>query len=155
MQVNLSAAVKSLKPVKFLQPLIEAVCNSLEANATEITVTLLPSIVPALQLKGENGTTEKEVVKKIDGFVIEDNGDGFTEENLKSFDTYLSSYKKNIGCKGVGRLTWLKVFQNISIESFTKDKKLSFVFKPDFKVEDIKKDEKDGALATGDRKSVV
>lgn len=149
MQVNLSAAVKSLKPVKFLQPLIEAVCNSLEANATEITVTLLPSIVPALQLKGENGTTEKEVVKKIDGFIIEDNGDGFTEENLKSFDTYLSSYKKNIGCKGVGRLTWLKVFQNISIESFTKDKKLSFVFKPDFKVEDIKKDEKDGALATG------
>lgn len=149
MQVNLSAAVKSLKPVKFLQPLIEAVCNSLEANATEITVTLLPSIVPALQLKGENGTTEKEVVKKIDGFVIEDNGDGFTEENLKSFDTYLSSYKKNIGCKGVGRLTWLKVFKNISIESFTKDKKLSFVFKSDFKVEDIKKDEKDGALATG------
>lgn len=151
MRVNLSAALKSLKPVKFLQPLIEAVCNSLEAHATEIIVTLTPSIVPAFQFKDKKGKllTENENVKKIDGFIITDNGDGFTGENITSFDTYLSSYKKEIGCKGIGRLTWLKVFKNISIESFTKEEKISFVFKPDFNLNDINKEKKENHPSTG------
>lgn len=151
MRVNLPAALKSLKPVKFLQPLIEAVCNSLEAHATEITVTLTPSIVPAFQFKDKKGKllTENENVKKIDGFIITDNGDGFTGENIISFDTYLSSYKKEIGCKGIGRLTWLKVFKNISIESYTKEEKISFVFEPDFNLNDIKKEKKENHPSTG------
>ena len=53
----------------------------------------------------------------IENIVITDNGIGFTEENFKSFNTYATDFKKMLGCKGVGRMTWLKVFRNVEIES--------------------------------------
>lgn len=35
----------------------------------------------------------------------------------ESFGEYLSSYKAELGCKGIGRFTWLKVFNEIKIKS--------------------------------------
>lgn len=93
--------------IPFLQPLFESITNALEANATEIVITLFDS-----------ETVDESFVASIDGFSVEDNGDGFTEENLKSFNTLWSNYKYSIGCKGSGRFTWLKVFKNIDIKSY-------------------------------------
>ncbi|GAB0056278.1 hypothetical protein SIID45300_00583 [Candidatus Magnetaquicoccaceae bacterium FCR-1] len=51
------------------------------------------------------------------GFRIEDNGIGFNDENFKSFLTPDSCLKISLGGKGVGRLSWLKIFGSAHIES--------------------------------------
>lgn len=50
-------------------------------------------------------------------FQIEDNGVGLNDRNFESFMTFDSIYKLKKGGKGVGRLTWLKVFNNAKVES--------------------------------------
>lgn len=56
------------------------------------------------------------------GFVVEDNGVGFTPDNMSSFETLDSDYKAAMGCRGVGRLLWLKAFDRILVRSAYKDK---------------------------------
>jgi len=53
----------------------------------------------------------------IIGFTIIDNGCGFDEVNYKSFETLDSDHKIDKGCRGVGRLMWLKVFDLVEVES--------------------------------------
>lgn len=50
-------------------------------------------------------------------FVVTDNGVGLNDANFESFRTYDSRLKAKKGGKGVGRLTWLKVFERINIIS--------------------------------------
>lgn len=50
-------------------------------------------------------------------FTIEDNGIGLDERNFESFRTYDSRTKVKKGGKGVGRLTWLKVFESVRVSS--------------------------------------
>ncbi len=54
-------------------------------------------------------------------FSVEDNGIGLTEENFRSFRTYDTSHKLQKGGKGVGRLTWLKVFDLVNVRSTYQD----------------------------------
>ncbi len=54
---------------------------------------------------------------EVIGFKIEDNGIGFTDENYRSFRTPDSCQKIGLGGKGVGRLSWLRVFGGAKIES--------------------------------------
>lgn len=56
-------------------------------------------------------------LKPITGFVVEDNGVGFTPDNMDSFETLDTDYKANLGCRGVGRLLWLKAFGKVSVRS--------------------------------------
>ena len=65
-------------------------------------------------------------LEDIVGFRIEDNGVGFTEDNMKSFRTLDSEYKISQGGRGVGRLLWLKAFKTVSIESVFKDIETGF-----------------------------
>ncbi|GAA4240009.1 hypothetical protein GCM10022254_63110 [Actinomadura meridiana] len=53
----------------------------------------------------------------ITGFVITDNGEGFHDENMESFETLDSEYKAKQGCRGVGRLLWLKAFDKVEVMS--------------------------------------
>lgn len=48
---------------------------------------------------------------------IIDNGIGFNEENYTSFKTFDSPHKQSIGGKGIGRLNWIKTFNNIFVKS--------------------------------------
>ncbi len=61
--------------------------------------------------------TESREHAPICGFNITDNGSGFTPENYNSFNTSDSTKKAQIGGKGVGRFFYLKVFENVQIES--------------------------------------
>ena len=107
-EVEIRAIIKRLSGnITFLQPAFEAISNSLEAHATEIVVEFI---------KDEQEAVSEEL-QKIDSYTITDNGDGFNEENIKSFKKLWSDHKLELGCKGSGRFTWLKVFQNIIIES--------------------------------------
>ena len=101
-----------------LYPLFEAISNSIHAieEAKEksglidievVRVTPLPGLV------GEDTSTNLPIV----GFVIQDNGIGFTDANLKSFQTSDSRWKKPKGGKGIGRFLWLKAFDRVEIDS--------------------------------------
>lgn len=68
----------------------------------------------------------------ITGFKVSDNGCGFNSKNYDSFKTFDSDYKEEKGCKGVGRLQWLKEFVHAKIYSKflekNEEKKIAFKF---------------------------
>ena len=104
-----------------LQPLFEAVINSIEAIEEanvprgKITVEItrdMGSLTP-----DDHGNTIADVVV----FAITDNGIGFTNENFASFDAVDSTRKLSTGGKGVGRLLWLKAFERAHVHSVFRD----------------------------------
>jgi hypothetical protein len=56
-------------------------------------------------------------LETILGFKVTDNGIGFNDANMTSFETLDTDYKASQGCRGVGRLLWLKAFKHIHISS--------------------------------------
>jgi len=48
---------------------------------------------------------------------VVDNGAGFTDANMAAFDELDTYHKVELGAKGVGRLTWLKVFEKAAVSS--------------------------------------
>lgn len=109
-KANIKDIVANLgKDVKFLQPLFEAIINSLEANAKKVRVTI------------QQDPTLFDDFSSIDSFSIEDDGEGFTQKNIEAFSTLWTDNKRQIGCKGSGRFTWLSVFNIIQVDSFLAD----------------------------------
>jgi hypothetical protein len=49
----------------------------------------------------------------------------------------MSKYKAKLGCKGIGRFTWLKVFDEAKIESFTKTEAINIDFNKNFSASKI------------------
>ena len=126
-QVSVKTALSKLNnKVEFLQPVYEAISNSLEANAKNICVEFC---VDNLQTNLSKEISEQE---RINGFTITDDGDGFTDTNIESFGELWTTTKKSLGCKGVGRLTWLKVYKHIDILSKIQNREISFCFSEDF-----------------------
>lgn len=108
-----------------LLPLFEAVVNSIHA-IDEVGRTdgrIVVEIVREMTLHLDEQKIRKGVVpvENILGFHITDNGCGFNDENMLSFETLDSEYKAKLGCRGVGRLLWLKAFSFVKIDSSYKD----------------------------------
>ncbi len=123
MRTNLSGRVKntSLPKTHALLPLFEAVVNSIHSieetgndfSSSHITISIIRSDQASLPLEG----TEKLNKTQIIGFKVIDNGAGFNEHNFQSFETLDSDYKVEKGCHGIGRLLWLKAFDDVKIRS--------------------------------------
>lgn len=97
-----------------LLPLYEAVINSIQS----IEDAGIENGKIEIKIERENQMSLFEHWETdIENIVIADNGTGFNEENYNSFDTYASEYKLQKGCKGVGRMMWLKAFNNVEVES--------------------------------------
>lgn len=92
-----------------LLPLHEAFSNSLHAVRDRFKENAVRDGRIEITIEREG-----ELVK---GFIIEDNGIGFNDENYKSFLTPDSQRKIGLGGKGVGRLSWLRVFGGARISS--------------------------------------
>jgi len=118
---SIETIVNDLKPITWKQVLYEAVTNALQANATEIKINFI-----------QNSLDLDDTAKYIDSVVVEDNGEGFNEANTKSFREYRSTYKKHLGCKGIGRFLFLKLFEKVEIKSL--DKRIIFVINRDIEV---------------------
>ena len=109
---------------KPLLPIFEAIANALHAiedskrKDGRITIQVHRSPPVVIPMADDLKPTEP-----VCGFTIEDNGIGFTQANFTSFCTADSTFKKARGGKGVGRLSWLKVFEKAEIESRFKDGK--------------------------------
>lgn len=107
-----------------LLPLFEAVVNSIQAiaatklsvSASQIVVEIERAQQQTLQLEGpgRRGAPPQEA---ITGFRVRDNGCGFDDANLQSFETLDSDFKASDGCRGVGRLLWLKAFDSVEVSS--------------------------------------
>lgn len=112
-----------------LMPLFEAVVNSIHSvfevyadpGRGEVVIEIVRAPQSSLQLddgKSRRGTPPQE---HIIGFRIVDNGAGFHDKNMESFETLDSEYKSRQGCRGVGRLLWLKAFDAVKVTSDFKD----------------------------------
>ncbi|WP_375673839.1 hypothetical protein [Bartonella sp. TS82HLJMH] len=148
MRTNLSGRVKntSLPKTHALLPLFEAVVNSIHSieetgndfSSSHITISIIRSEQALLPLKGTEKLNKTEIV----GFKITDNGTGFNEHNFQSFETLDSDYKVEKGCHGIGRLLWLKAFNNIKIRSIYKTdeglKGREFSFDADFGIKALR-----------------
>jgi hypothetical protein len=106
--VDILTAVNRLNGnIPFLQPVIEAISNSIEAGATNILVDF-----------EANEYVLPNMPKKITGISVKDDGEGFTLKNREAFTKLWTDNKITIGCKGVGRLTWLRVFNQKNSSPF-------------------------------------
>lgn len=114
----------SLPKSNALLPLMEAVVNGIQAidarpganlpvGHLTITINRTPQDTLSLEPAGPGRTA----LSPITGFTVEDNGVGFTDENMTSFQTLDSSYKADLGGRGVGRLLWLKAFNRVKVTS--------------------------------------
>jgi hypothetical protein len=66
-------------------------------------------------------TSAKGNLAPIWGFRVEDDGEGFTDANLESFQTLDTDHKGALGCRGVGRILWLKAFDSVQVSSLYSD----------------------------------
>lgn len=117
-----------LRKTDAMVPLFEAVVNSIQAledfpavNDFEPTIKIVVRRIPQPKLGFEEDKTGRAPQEKITGFEIIDNGVGFDDSNFKSFKTLDSGHKYSKGCKGIGRLAWLKAFEYVDVTSTFKD----------------------------------
>ena len=122
-------------------PVFEAIVNSihsiedrfgLEDAAEKGRIRVDVRRVQQFQFLGMAG---RPPVEPVESFTVVDNGVGFTDPNLTSFKTADSPAKIKRGGKGIGRLTWLVVFEKAEVESrFQGDddrrRRRSFTFSP-------------------------
>lgn len=101
-----------------LLPLYEAIVNSIQS--IEETNRRDGKIEIEIQRDSQVSLFEDSWETDVENITITDNGIGFNEENFNSFETYASDFKFKKGCKGVGRIIWLKAFNDIYVESIYK-----------------------------------
>lgn len=123
LQTNLAGRIRNtdLPKSHALMPVFEAIVNSIHAieetkNLEDGKITL--DIIRSQEVLSK---LDNELSSPIVGFTITDNGCGFTEKNFISFDTLDSDYKLDKGCRGLGRLIWLKVFDVATVNSVFKN----------------------------------
>lgn len=120
MKTNLRRRVNKLRLTKnnILITVIEAVVNAMqsitEAAVSDGRITVTLHRDDSQLLLEQDNDRRLPPVAEIE---IEDNGAGFTEENMESFLTLDSARKEKLGGRGVGRLQWLKVFENVQVSS--------------------------------------
>lgn len=117
--------------------IFEAITNSIHANSTDIKCYL--------NFNGnliKDGDIELGRIK-VDKIKVVDNGDGINDDNYNSFSKYRTEFKKDLGCKGVGRFVFLKVYSSVHYSSKVKDlqEKRQIKFHINFDTEkDLKKE---------------
>ena len=123
MQVDVLGCIRGTQvPLKagFL-PVFEAVVNSVHATqdrfGDEVADKGRVTVHVHRVQQASTPTPGRPATMGITGFTIIDNGVGFTDDNLTSFETAYSTAKLQRGGKGMGRFSWLVVCDHAVIES--------------------------------------
>lgn len=117
MLIDAEDAIKLFFPNSSLEMVfLEAIANSLDANATEVKILI--------------NIDRFDCPKESLFIVIEDNGDGFTEQNFKNFSK--TAKRKDLKHKGVGRVVFLSYFRQVKIESCYEQYKREFIYDSNF-----------------------
>lgn len=112
----------SLAHSKCLLPIFECVANSIQAIEMRADLPDLSKghIVVDIERIAQGQIIEEDSIAQTSPIIsvsVKDNGIGFTDKNFNSFKELDTDLKKNKGCRGIGRLFWLKVFQEAEIQS--------------------------------------
>ncbi len=111
--IDLDGLLLKQKHIGKYVPLYEAVTNAIQAIA-EKKESNGKIVITANRIQiSSSSNTLSDIVE----FIIKDNGIGFNNENLDSFNKLYSTKKIEIGGKGFGRISYLKNFRQVKIES--------------------------------------
>lgn len=144
-KINILGIVRDIKSkTTYLTPIIEAVCNSIDAIG-DLPNGRIEVIVKREPINSDlEGNQVKGSIISID---VVDNGVGFNLDNRESFDTFRSGFKYEKGGKGFGRFMYLKYFDRVKVESYFRNdkgemRKRSFVFgkKNDIIVDEVEEE---------------
>jgi hypothetical protein len=131
MKLNVARKIKHYKlaKAKAYYAIFEAISNSIDSyrsfdNPIQIQVEFY---------RDNTGFDFGNETKNYQQIKIIDNGIGFNKENYDSFNTSDSDYKEKYGGKGLGRFSWLKVFEEVKVESVYQEGGKYYLRKFDFK----------------------
>lgn len=133
LSTSLKGLLDNIGRISPYTPLYEAIMNSIhsieESKRTDGKITI--------KTIRESQSTMTEIgLPLIKGFIVEDNGIGFTPENFESFQTAYTQKKIELGGKGVGRFMFLKVFTNVKVDSVYEVKGEKKRIKFDFNIDE-------------------
>lgn len=118
----------SLPKSHALLPLLEAIVNGIQAIDARTDGSGEPGRIDVRVHRDSQAEFDfgpagpgRAPMKPIVGFTVADDGVGFTVQNMSSFETLDSDFKADLGCRGVGRLLWLKAFDRVSVRSAYED----------------------------------
>jgi hypothetical protein len=118
--VNIRRAVENIRTnTTVYTPIVEVVVNAIQAiesnGGKNGKIAIRVQRGPQFEMDGG--------LPEVSGFTVEDNGIGFNDKNLDSFDTLYSDFKIADGGKGFGRFICLKYFDGLDVESVYLDDK--------------------------------
>lgn len=124
-KINLERAIQNIgRRTEPYAALVELIVNAVEA----IEETARVDGCVKVRVLRSNQTDISQSLPEVEGFEVEDNGIGFTERHLESFDTLYTDRKIDRGGKGFGRIVCLKHFRRFSVQSvFKRQDKLQSV----------------------------
>lgn len=112
--VNVRRAVENIRSgTNVYTPLVETIVNAIQAIEAASPAAGRVDIL----VKRSNQQELEGGQPSVESFTVIDNGIGFNDENMDSFDTLYSDHKIALGGKGFGRFTCLKYFDDLFIES--------------------------------------
>ncbi|HEY9267965.1 MAG TPA: hypothetical protein VIO39_00765 [Methylotenera sp.] len=119
MLANIKGLVERLElsPAKAMMPLFEAISNSIDAIEEHHDGFYKHRIRIQLTVAHDLAYQAGDRLLSIDGFDIIDDGVGFNDVNMASFEEAHTLSKVKLGGKGVGRFTYLKVFSRVHLRS--------------------------------------
>lgn len=103
-----NADVPRTKP---LLPVFEAIVNSFQSLCETDEGGWIEIEIDRVKILTEGEDSEVQRV------IVRDNGPGFNAKNFGHFTTSDTLHKVSIGGKGIGRFTWLSVFEKAEIDS--------------------------------------
>ena len=120
--LDIAGLVRQLKVSNYLMPMFEAVVNSIQSiylskiknGYIEIYINRSSE---QQDIEFDNNTNIPYKVQEIDSIIISDNGLGFNNDNTSAFNKAYYTSKVKLGCKGIGRFSWLKMFESVEIDS--------------------------------------
>lgn len=123
MDTNIKGLVRTLdlRHSQGMMPLYEAVSNAMDAMADR-TGTLTEGRIDIYLLRKEDlAASGSDELQPIDGVRVVDYGIGFNDQHLASFRQAYTEHKLKSGGKGLGRFTYLKVFDSVEVASTYRD----------------------------------
>jgi hypothetical protein len=112
--VNVRRLVDNIRSgTNIYTPLVELVVNAIQA----IDAKGIPNGLVEIEVLRNGQPDVLDRLEDVDGFVVKDNGVGFTKSNRDAFDTLYTEQKIADGGKGFGRFTCLKYFDRVKVSS--------------------------------------
>ena len=113
--VNVKRLVENIRSgTNVYTPLVELVVNAIQAIDAK---GIQDGFVEIEVLRSPQADMNDDHLEDVDGFIVKDNGIGFTKANRDAFDTLYTEQKIADGGKGFGRFTCLKYFDRMKVSS--------------------------------------